>query len=365
MMESKALFFLNSFVGGGAEKICINLAKQLYEQNIGSDFVTVYNSRPDYDIPNWIQTYSLGLTDPFLTRFSIIKCIPEVNKFISNKNYVLITAHLNPAQYLASLTKAGKKCLYVMHVTQKLTDQCNSWFYKRNLQRFTIGKKIVTVSKGLETELYTEYDVNLENITTIYNPCSIETLEQETKRNVLHNRPYILFVGRLEEQKNPLLALELYNKGQFYKEYDFIFIGKGGLEASIRKRVVDYQLKDYVFLEGFQKKPEQWIKNAALLLACSKQEGLSMNLIEALICGTPVVAADCPYGPKEVLTDELAPYLIYPEKKFEESISVIWSALKDYPKITEKYYKKFDGKLIIQEYLRLWRECFGTELMIR
>ena len=83
-----------------------------------------------------------------------------------------------------------------------------------------------------------------------------------------------------------------------------------------------------------------------------------MNLIEALMCGTPVVAADCPYGPNEILTDGLSEFLIEPEENLEESIEVVWSALDSYPEITGKYYDKFNVETITQTYLNMWKECF-------
>ena len=81
-------------------------------------------------------------------------------------------------------------------------------------------------------------------------------------------------------------------------------------------------------LKGFQRKPIKWLVNASLLLSCSRQEGLPLNLVEALICGTPVVASDCPYGPNEILTGELSAYLISPEEDPDASVAVMWSALK-------------------------------------
>ena len=122
---------------------------------------------------------------------------------------------------------------------------------------------------------------------------------------------------------------------------------------------MDYNLQTNIFLAGFQNNSEQWIANASLLLSCSKQEGLPMNMIEALVCGTPVAAFDCPYGPNEILVDELAEYLIDPRGDLEESIRVISSALSSYPFITEKYYSKFDGRSIIQSYVDVWQKCFG------
>ena len=83
-----------------------------------------------------------------------------------------------------------------------------------------------------------------------------------------------------------------------------------------------------------------------------------MNLIEALTCGTPVVAADCPYGPGEILIDKLSDYLICPEEAEEKSIAVIASALECYPEIVESYYDKFQVSLVVQNYLSAWKRCF-------
>ena len=107
-------------------------------------------------------------------------------------------------------------------------------------------------------------------------------------------------MGRLEEPKNPLRILELYCKGGFCKKYDLVFLGKGSLMDDIAKMVDGCNLREYVFLAGFQEDTVSWLENASLLLSCSRREGLPMNLIEALMCGTPVVAADCPYGPNEI-----------------------------------------------------------------
>lgn len=354
----RALFFMNSFSGGGAERVCLNLARQLHEFGIESDFVTIYSRKPDYDIPGYVHIFSLGIDDKPLACFKIMKAIPKVNRFISDKEYVLITAHVQPSHFLASISKIRKKCLYVIHTSSHREEEHRSWIYRISLKLFLRKKKIIAVSRGIEVELMEEYRLSPENIMTIYNPCAVVALKSKPESSSPHIRPYILVMGRLEEEKNPLLALKLYDKGQFYSSYDLIYLGKGSLEQELKDRIAEYHLENHVFLVGFQKNPEHWLMNAALLLSCSHQEGCPMNLVEALICGTPVVAADCPYGPKEILTGELAQFLIYPEKNFDKSISVISAALGSYPEITEKYYEKFDDEVITRMYLKTWRNAF-------
>lgn len=58
-----------------------------------------------------------------------------------------------------------------------------------------------------------------------------------------------------------------------------------------------------VLLPGFVANPFAWLGRASLFVLSSAWEGLPTVLIEALACGTPVVATDCPHGVREILED--------------------------------------------------------------
>ena len=60
-----------------------------------------------------------------------------------------------------------------------------------------------------------------------------------------------------------------------------------------------------VFITGAQVNVFNYLKQATLYVLNSSSEGFPNGLAEAMTCGLPVLAADCPYGPREILSISL------------------------------------------------------------
>ena len=54
-----------------------------------------------------------------------------------------------------------------------------------------------------------------------------------------------------------------------------------------------------VILTGGLDDPGPVLRRAALAVWSARCDGFSNAMVEALACGTPVVATDCPYGPRK------------------------------------------------------------------
>ena len=73
--------------------------------------------------------------------------------------------------------------------------------------------------------------------------------------------------------------------------------------ATLQAEAARLGLAEQVLFAGFQANPLPWIAHATGLVLASRYEGLGNVLVEALACGTLVVATDCPHGPAEILAD--------------------------------------------------------------
>ncbi|MDR2850571.1 MAG: glycosyltransferase [Desulfovibrio sp.] len=115
------------------------------------------------------------------------------------------------------------------------------------------------------------------------------------------DRPVILGVGRLEEQKAFHLLLRaqrlLRERGL---DCHCCILGEGSQRARLEGDIRRLGLEGRAFLPGFMD-PFPAMARASVLALSSLFEGFSLVIAEALCLGLPVVSADCPSGPAELL----------------------------------------------------------------
>jgi glycosyltransferase involved in cell wall biosynthesis len=79
--------------------------------------------------------------------------------------------------------------------------------------------------------------------------------------------------------------------------------GHGRERDKLRNLVDELGLNNHVFLMGSANPIEaEWVKGA-ICAVTSSLESFGMTIVEAMRCGLPVVATDCPHGPGEIIRD--------------------------------------------------------------
>jgi glycosyltransferase involved in cell wall biosynthesis len=127
----------------------------------------------------------------------------------------------------------------------------------------------------------------------------------------------LLTVGRLEPEKNPQLLIDALAglEREAPGRYRLTWVGRGPLEDEIRQLVSDRGLDDRVEFIGyvaFDGGLLDLYRRAHLFVHVSLSEGMPKVLIEALACGTPVVATDVG-GVRAALDDGAAGALVPPD----------------------------------------------------
>lgn len=113
--------------------------------------------------------------------------------------------------------------------------------------------------------------------------------------------PTIVFAGRLVGVKRLDMLLEAFMTLQKTHAVRMLILGDGPERQMIQHFVAQHHLGDACIMLGHQDNPLPWIKACNVLVLPSDYEGFGNVLVEAMACGTQVVATNCPYGPAEIL----------------------------------------------------------------
>lgn len=124
----------------------------------------------------------------------------------------------------------------------------------------------------------------------------------------------LLTVGRLEPEKNPLLLVEALARLESERpgRYRLTWVGRGPLDDVVRKRASDLGVLERIEFHGyvpFDGGLLDLYRRAHMFVHVSLSEGMPKVLIEALACGTPIVATDVG-GVRAALADGSAGLLV-------------------------------------------------------
>jgi glycosyltransferase involved in cell wall biosynthesis len=182
----------------------------------------------------------------------------------------------------------------------KLYPELARWFYPW-------ADGVTAVSKGVADDLAQAIRLSPSHIQVIYNPIVTCDLLKKSKAPLEHpwfkagEIPVILGVGRLTAQKAFSVLIEAF--AQVRKSYPtrLLILGEGEERPQLEALIRQLGLEQDVNLPGFVSNPYPYMAHAALFVLSSRWEGLPTVLVEAMSLRTPVIATDCPSGPREIL----------------------------------------------------------------
>lgn len=143
---------------------------------------------------------------------------------------------------------------------------------------------------------------------------SIQALAKQCPSPYKHyfERPTIILAGRLCKQKRFDRAIRSFflAKPNLPEETTLLILGDGELKSSLEELVNNSEFRNSVVFLGFQSNPFAFFSRADCFVLSSDYEGFGRVIVEAMICGCPVIATDCPVGPREILEDGASGYLV-------------------------------------------------------
>jgi len=177
----------------------------------------------------------------------------------------------------------------------------------KKIYNFIVGKNIVRHAEACiavavnEIDHFKAYGVSVDKISLIpngINPADFNTGSEEAFRSKykLGIHPFMLFVGRLNHIKGPdLLLLAFAQAQERLKGYHLVFAGPDiGMRAELERIIERFSLQEKVHLVGYLGGSDKISAYQAtgLLVIPSRQEAMSIVVLEAGISGKPVLITD-------------------------------------------------------------------------
>jgi glycosyltransferase involved in cell wall biosynthesis len=309
---TRLALFLPDLDGGGSQRTLVNLTRNL--RAAGRD-ATLLAPPTDGPALRWLDD-----PDAFrsLGAARLRSALQPLRRALLDGRYDALLSSGSDANLIAALAVAA---LPAAARPALLLRETNSLAARRSvsaLQRLCLrlvyprAQAMIALSRGVGEELLRDYGVARPRLHVIGNPVEVDALAAEAAEASQRPPPWAAFwptpaptiaaVGRLHRQKGfdrLVRALSVMRR----RDVRLIILGEGPERPSLERDVAALGLGDRVRLVGFQPTPAAWLAHVDLFVLPSRWEGFGHVLVEAMACGPPAVALDCPFGPADILTD--------------------------------------------------------------
>ena len=130
------------------------------------------------------------------------------------------------------------------------------------------------------------------------------------KKAAGYDNPLILSIGELVQNKNQRMAIDIMCQVRYScPAAQLLIAGNGPEELKLKDYAKSKGLDQSVQFIGYRRDIEKFQKIADLLIACSFREGLPLNIVEAMLSETVVIATDN-RGHRELIENGSTGYIV-------------------------------------------------------
>jgi glycosyltransferase involved in cell wall biosynthesis len=300
-----------SFSGrGGVERMMINLSEGLAALDCQVDLVIVKAKTTRLDaLPSTVNLVKLPSSHTMSSLPALVAYLRRARPvaLLSAKdraNQVAVLARHMPGVSSRVVVRMGTTVSAALSGKSRMRKWL--WYIPMRLV-YPLADAIVAVSRGVANDLMRITGVPPGRIQVIPNPVITPSLTSLAREPIDHpwfadgSDPVIIGVGRLTRQKDFATLIKAFALVRTERPCRLLIIGEGRDRAALEALAVQLAVENDVALPGFVENPYPYMSRSALFVLSSIWEGSPNVLTEALALGVPVVATDCPSGPREIL----------------------------------------------------------------
>jgi len=221
-----------------------------------------------------------------------------------------------------------------------------------NLEDYEIAKK------NFKTNVKYVPGVGLDEKKFDFKMTKKEKNELRADLGIKGNDFVLIYAAELLPRKRQIWLIntiaEIFNEN---KKFHLLLPGRDSMEGECQKLVKELNLESQIHFLGFRNDIPKLLKISDLAVSSSMQEGLPVNIMEAIYVGLPVVATDC-RGNRDLIKNGKNGYIVGIDDKQEFCNKILHFSninAKQKGKIKEfnnKYIRKFLLKNVIEKLIK-------------
>lgn len=367
------LFTMDITLGGGVERVVVNMANSFSKRKYKVNVISLFESGCGikYNIDSKVKVKYLFRNLSFLTwRDGLLLKSNLYWRYLLSAKF---TSRMY--SYIDSELEEGETAivLWNSYLITPLYRHCNVHIIGLDHSRYPFGNMTKGLRHAIHTYMIRNFDLvmtlnadELDKWKTIGKPVYVMPNYIPNESNYtemsLPNRPKaVLSMGRMNtSQKGFDRLIEAYSLiATKHPDWKLQIYGCGCLRQDYICMVKNLEMQNYIEILDFTQNPKLAYQSASIYAMCSREEGFPMVLLEAGSQGLPIVAYDVEFGPKAIIQEGKTGYVISNGDK--EAFAKALEKLMDNPilrhrmseEIRKDISKRFSENVIMDKWINI------------
>ena len=321
----KIYYLINSLKKGGAERQILTLQNEFGGEIILLENLIEYQIDESVKVMPLSETKAYTFFEKFVRYFKNVFKLSQIIKSNKCKNEIVVISFLEQSNILNIICSifSGHKTIISSRINLKIQYKGYPFFLFILKHFYRMADLVTANSKGLVELIIHDFVIVKSKVNYVPNAYNVELIKSKSSEvfddlsleDLIINHPFLLSVNRLEEQKLIDKQIIIFSilKAKF-KGIKLVIAGEGPLKNDLVRlakekgnQVYDYKSekamsdKFDIYFIGLTNNPFRLYRYTKAFLLTSRYESMPNSLCEAMICNAPVFAADCQFGPREIL----------------------------------------------------------------
>jgi glycosyltransferase involved in cell wall biosynthesis len=368
----KILHIIPTLKKGGAERLIIDLLKELEKQDGVEVKLVVLHNVVQYEI---LEIQHLVHFIPASIKLSVWKKnrvnVDELQQFMNSFCPDIIHAHLFEAE-IVSRSCYYPKAKWVSHFhgfypellkasfrtltnTKRLTQFYDMQYLKG---RYKINEKNIFIAVSKPIKKYVLASINMECY-VLPNAIDFPRFNKPDLHRNFSKGLKLISVGRFDKNKNHIFLLDVMKKLEDRNiDVHLSLFGDGYTKSLVIERIQSLGLKKHVSFMGFVSKIEDYYQQSHIYVHSAKREALGLTFLEAMAAGLPVISLDG-NGNRDLIEEGKNGYMLkkHDAEEFANCILKLWSDKPKYNEMSnyaQQYARNYDIKAYTQKLLDIY-----------